>query len=455
MCNDNEGPITITRQACGLHQKLFFYSIQCNKNSLPESSSNHNTYGQPKYSSPSKITHANKIFNEWNNDSKKSIHSNRIGTTYQTSYFANTRRQIFTGDYNYMYSKKYTNYDEICTKYSPKTLKNQEKRRAHIYRTQTTEGINDENDQQVTAGKAGYLLHKNSTISKKVSHLKYRKMSSKRLTRETPSPSDYTYNVPFFSINHARRNVMLSTLSDDFVKQIKTQMGSTSSQSTIPITPTPPQPIIKHIPIPNWKALPDNHNLPNHLIPFIPSSPIFSGSGKTYYAPGSREWERKIRQIYKKHKEELKREQAKARKILQVDHVRLAKIEEATYYGTTIENIDAKFDKIDSLDYYTERFDYHAKQLQFLLNHMNPSDKQDLGKLKMRNNQIANLKIKLPKKRVPKKKNSSDIIKPWEPEYRLNKRPTITTQESSLNKKLRPTSPCPEDHEKVGTSNHP
>jgi hypothetical protein len=163
----------------------------------------------------------------------------------------------------------------------------------------------------------------------------------------------------------------------------------------------------------------------------------------------------KIHQTYKKHKEQLKHEQAKAQKILKIDHVRQEKIDEANYYGTTIENIDAKFDKIDSLDYYTDRFDYHAKQLQFLLNHMNPNDKQDLGELKMRNNQIASLKIKIPKKRFPKKKTSSATNQPWEPEDRPNKRLTILTIESSVNKKIRPASPCPEDRGKVGTSNYP
>jgi hypothetical protein len=106
-----------------------------------------------------------------------------------------------------MYSKKYTNYD-ISTNYNRKNLKKQENRRARLghrlYRTQTIDGINDLHDQQVTASKAGYLLHKNSTISKKVSHLKYRKLSTKRYIYATPSPSDYMYNVPYFSINHVR-----------------------------------------------------------------------------------------------------------------------------------------------------------------------------------------------------------------------------------------------------------
>jgi RNA binding exosome subunit len=261
-------------------------------------------------------------------------------------------------------------------------------------------------------------------------------------------------NVPYFSINHARRNVMLSTLSDDFVNHIKAQAGPSSPKLPKSTTPTLPHPIIKHNPIPNWNPIPENHNLPDHLIPFIPTFPLYSGSGKTYYAPGSKEWERKIRQIHKKHQQRLKKEQAKAKKLLNIDPVRLEKQQNADYHGTTIEYLETKFDKIDSLSYFTDRFDYQAKQLQKFLSQMDPTSRQDLGELKKRNNNINNLSIRLPKKKKSKKATaiSSEIIKPLAFETRLNKRPSISTTESSSYKKTRPASPCPEDHENVGTS---
>jgi hypothetical protein len=37
----------------------------------------------------------------------------------------------------------------------------------------------------------------------------------------------------------------------------------------------------------NWTPLPPNYKLSEKFIPYIPQEPLFSKSGKTYYAPGS------------------------------------------------------------------------------------------------------------------------------------------------------------------------
>ena len=41
---------------------------------------------------------------------------------------------------------------------------------------------------------------------------------------------------------------------------------------------------------PDWSPFPDHVRLKARLRPYVPQSPLFSLSGKTYYPPGSDHW---------------------------------------------------------------------------------------------------------------------------------------------------------------------
>jgi hypothetical protein len=131
--------------------------------------------------------------------------------------------------------------------------------------------------------------------------LKYNKHPLETIDKQTiPLPLHYSYNVPYFSLSHGIRDRMASSVPAEIINKFRLKNNPLPSSSS----DSPTMPIIKNIPIPNWTPLPENHNLPDHLLPFVPTTPLSSISGKTYHPPGSNHW---LKHIYKQRKDHYKK----------------------------------------------------------------------------------------------------------------------------------------------------
>jgi hypothetical protein len=85
-----------------LHQKEFFRNKLFTKTQVSQQTNKHQHQ-------QNKITHANKLYQDWHTRKCKRIRSNRLGLQYIVKYQANGSKNVLKGN-RCMYRKKYMNF---------------------------------------------------------------------------------------------------------------------------------------------------------------------------------------------------------------------------------------------------------------------------------------------------------------------------------------------------------
>jgi hypothetical protein len=228
-----------------------------------------------------------------------------------------------------MYLKHYSNF-KINQNFKHKTKMKQEKRRERIkkriLKPCDSNATRDEGSQMLALRRKGYLLHENYYFYKRILHLQYH-------TKKIPNIKNYSYHIPYFllpshtrtrlhpdniKIKNSQQNTTPLTTHTQISNEQHISSSNTASSSNTPLSQTTVTPSlnnndieIEYIPIENWIPLPPNYKLADKFLPHVPQKPLFSKSGKSYHAPGSREWLEHIYKAAKKSKKSKKKAREK------------------------------------------------------------------------------------------------------------------------------------------------
>ncbi|PKB94997.1 hypothetical protein RhiirA5_386310, partial [Rhizophagus irregularis] len=195
--------------------------------------------------------HATRLYNRW---AKKKIHrnfSNRLGISFTTSYHAYTTNVVATKGLDFIYGKKYGNFQFIPSS-SPKVKKRQEARFNALVRHTFHNAKLDDNtltdDKFRAARRHKLLLQENQQFTSPIKHLRYKKKFVE------PSQGYYTFPIPFPETKTVSAPAIADTICND------SSVASTSNGNPLSLVNND-----------NWE------NVPEHYIPLIPQGAIYEG----------------------------------------------------------------------------------------------------------------------------------------------------------------------------------
>jgi hypothetical protein len=185
-----------------------------------------------------------KIFDKWSKKNVNTVYSNRLGTTYETTYTHNQKTDVHDFNSTCYYKKVFRNLEHLGKEwYTEKTLKKQEKRRQRMRRHVITEfkkrnvekkddNLNETNVYQ----KMKYLTKEQGSVTKLVHHVNYRNIKRyPALYNHVPSSrviSEEITKVPVKIKANDRRKGLKNIVSSGYQKKPVAETAPAGGESS-------------------------------------------------------------------------------------------------------------------------------------------------------------------------------------------------------------------------------
>ncbi|CAB5128818.1 unnamed protein product [Rhizophagus irregularis] len=186
--------MSLNRRACGTHQSEFSRKeINHHLKPVPDL--------DPGFIN-SKSSHANHVYDLWQNRWKNDIFSNRLGIRYNVCFVANSTNFVRKHPGAHIYRKYLSNF-KFNHSSNPATMRKQETRfNRHCARV--FKNINPTSrtlkDDKLTAGRRfRFLFDESQHIYSPLHHLKFKSFSTEKLL---PDPDDYTFKIPHHTLEN-------------------------------------------------------------------------------------------------------------------------------------------------------------------------------------------------------------------------------------------------------------